>query len=406
VSSGGADLRRGWLITGALSITVTIAYGVLTYAFGVLLPAMEDDLGWSRAAITGAFSLALLVSALTGLAVGPVLDRRSPRLLMTAGAAAAALFVVAWSRVETVTELYLVFAGLGLTMATLLYEPVFTVVTKWFVTQQHSALTAVTLVGATASLIFLPLTERLEAAYGWRQALLVLAAILAAIAVPLHALVLRPSPDVDVREELMHPPRRVVHVGAFWFLAGAFTLASFSTYAIVVHLVSLLIEGGRSPAFAALVAGLLGIAQLPGRLIFGLVGRRLGTAAQPAAVFGLGAAALVLLAAERSAWAAIVFAVTFGASNGMATLLRGTLVADLWGRRNYGAISAMIAAPFNLARAAAPVGASLLVLLPGAYTTLLWILAAATTIAAVAGTRAERVRPLIAESTPPLPPAP
>jgi predicted MFS family arabinose efflux permease len=406
VSSGGADLRRGWLITGALSITVTIAYGVLTYAFGVLLPAMEDDLGWSRAAITGAFSLALLVSALTGLAVGPVLDRRSPRLLMTAGAAAAALFVVAWSRVETVTELYLVFAGLGLTMATLLYEPVFTVVTKWFVTQQHSALTAVTLVGATASLIFLPLTERLEAAYGWRQALLVLAVILAAIAVPLHALVLRPSPDVDVREELMHPPRRVVHVGAFWFLAGAFTLASFSTYAIVVHLVSLLIEGGRSPAFAALVAGLLGIAQLPGRLIFGLVGRRLGTAAQPAAVFGLGAAALVLLAAERSAWAAIVFAVTFGASNGMATLLRGTLVADLWGRRNYGAISAMIAAPFNLARAAAPVGASLLVLLPGAYTTLLWILAAATTIAAVAGTRAERVRPLIAESTPPLPPAP
>src|SRR5918912_105543 len=104
------DLRRAWLIVGSLSVTVTVAYGVLQYAFGVLLPSMQRDLGWSRTELTGAFSTALLVSAGAGLAVGPLLDRRSPRILMTTGAAAGALLVVGWSRVHTVAELYLVFA--------------------------------------------------------------------------------------------------------------------------------------------------------------------------------------------------------------------------------------------------------------------------------------------------------
>jgi hypothetical protein len=59
---------------------------------------------------------------------------------MTGGAAGAALLVAAWSRVHTVAELYLVFAGLGLTMATLLYEPVLTVVTKWFSARRQAGL--------------------------------------------------------------------------------------------------------------------------------------------------------------------------------------------------------------------------------------------------------------------------
>jgi MFS family permease len=386
-----AGRGRGWLIVGALSVTVTIAYGVLQYAFGVLLPFMYRDLGWSRTAITGAFSVALLTSAFTGLAVGQLLDRHSPRLLMTSGAAGAALLVAAWSRVHTVTELYLVFAGLGLTMATLLYEPVFTVVTKWFPVRRQAALTTVTVVGATASLIFSPLTERLQTSLGWRDALLVLAGILGVVAVPLHALVLSsaPSDAVTASREQTRTPPGLLGSPSFWLLTSAFTLASFSTYAIVVHLVSLLIHGGDDAAFAAFVAGLLGISQLPGRLIFGLVGRLLGESALPLAVFGLGAAALVLLARERSHWAAIAFAVGFGASNGMATLLRATLVADLWGRERYGSALAAVSAPYNLARAAAPVGASLLVALAG-YTTLLWVLAVGTAAAAVAGRLAVR----------------
>jgi MFS family permease len=384
---------------------VTVAYGVLQYAFGVLLPFMHRDLGWSRTEITGALSVAVLTSAIAGLGVGRILDRHSPRLLMTAGAAGAALLVVAWSRVRTPVELYLVFTGLGLTMATLVYEPVFIVVTKWFSDRRRVALTTVTVVGATASLIFSPLTERLQASLGWRDALLVLAAVLGAVAVPLPALVLRPGPGAahTVPREQIDAAVRVDRSRSFWLLTAAFALASFSTYAIVVHLVSLLIRAGSEAAFAALVAGLLGIAQLPGRLLFGLVAHRLGEAALPVAIFGLGAAALILLATKRSGWATVVFAISFGASNGMAVLMRATLVADLWGRERYGIMLAAVSAPYNLARAAAPVGAALLVAL-GGYTMLLWILAAATAAAAVVGRLAVEEAERVTCAVPPIAP--
>lgn len=71
----------------------------------------------------------------------------------------------------------------------------------------------------------------------------------------------------------------------------------------------------------------------------------------------------------------------------MATLLRATLVADLWGRARYGSVLAAVSAPYSLARAVALVGASLLIAL-GGYTTLLWILTAATSMAAIAGSLA------------------
>ena len=81
-------------------------------------------------------------------------------------------------------------------MATVLYEPAFIVLAKHFTAapERRRAMTALTLVAALASFIFLPVSQALIDAYGWRDALLVLAVILAAITVPLHALVLRPAP--------------------------------------------------------------------------------------------------------------------------------------------------------------------------------------------------------------------
>ena len=90
---------RAWAIVGALSVTETVSWGVLYYAFAVFLLPMERELGFSAAELTGAFSLALLVSAVVGIGVGRYLDRRSPRGLMTLGSIAGAILVAAWSRV-------------------------------------------------------------------------------------------------------------------------------------------------------------------------------------------------------------------------------------------------------------------------------------------------------------------
>src|ERR1051326_8449359 len=74
-----------WLLTITLGFTQTVSWGVLYSAFSVIVGPMQAELGWSRGEITGAFSVALVVLAAAGVAVGQWLDRRGPRLLMTAG---------------------------------------------------------------------------------------------------------------------------------------------------------------------------------------------------------------------------------------------------------------------------------------------------------------------------------
>jgi MFS family permease len=184
---------RRWGIVGALSITETVSWGILYYAYAVFLVPMERELGFSTAELTGAFSLALLVTAVAGIAVGRYLDRCSPRALMTAGAIAATALVLAWSQIDGLADFYALWIAIGLVMAVVLYEPAFTVLAKWFPDpgERRRALTTLTLVAALASFIFLPLSQALVDAHGWRDALVILAVVLGATTIPLHGLALR-----------------------------------------------------------------------------------------------------------------------------------------------------------------------------------------------------------------------
>src|SRR5438105_286236 len=97
----------GWYIAVTLAVTETISWGIVYYSFSVFLTPMQADLKWSRAEITGGFSLALLVMGAMAFPVGAWVDRHGPRLLMTAGSITASLLVLAWSQVTNQTLFYL-----------------------------------------------------------------------------------------------------------------------------------------------------------------------------------------------------------------------------------------------------------------------------------------------------------
>ena len=139
-------LYYGWVLVGALGITEAISWGVLYYAFSVFLAPMEAELGWSRGATTGAFSLALVVSGIAAVPVGRWLDRHGGRLLMSVGSVVGTLLVLAWAGSDNLLLFYLIWAAIGLVMATLLYEPAFAVVAVWFDHKRARALTALTLI--------------------------------------------------------------------------------------------------------------------------------------------------------------------------------------------------------------------------------------------------------------------
>jgi MFS family permease len=378
-----------------LSVTVTASYGVLTYTFGILLVPMEHDLALSRLELAGAFSIALAIWALAGIVVGAALDTFSPRLVLLGGSALAVVLVLAWSGVVNAIELYLVFAGLGVAMAAVLYNAVFTVATKWFPDRQRTAVTVISFAGAFASLIFAPLTGRLTAAFGWRGALLILAAVLAVITIPLHALVSAPGMPPVRRARAAPAPRRggrfnAMTTSRFWLLAMALAFGSFCWSAVIVHLVPMLLDAGRSIEFATFAAGIVGISQLPGRVAFAVFGHSLSGGRLPLAAFGLAFLGLGVLGLERSEFGVLLFAVLFGMSGGLVTLLSATAPAELFHRTNYGTVSGALYACSNAARAAGPFGSAGIVILPGRYIGLVAALAVLTGLAGVLGAAAFR----------------
>src|SRR5438067_2989185 len=156
---------------------------------------METDLGFSRVEVTGAFSIGMGVASLAATPVGRWTARHGARALMTLGSCLGTALLVVWSQVESLAALYAVWGLMGLALAATLYEPAFAAVVGWFATRgRDKALLTVTLAGALASTVFMPLEAWLVARLGWRGALVALAVTLAVITIPLHAFVLRPAP--------------------------------------------------------------------------------------------------------------------------------------------------------------------------------------------------------------------
>jgi MFS family permease len=403
-------LYYGWVMVLALSATETISWGILYYAFAVFLAPMQAELGWSVTQITGAYSLALLVSGIAAIPAGRWLDRHGPRLLMTAGSVAATLLVVAWATVDSLLAFYLIWAGIGLAMAAVLYEPAFVVVATWFRRGRGRALTVLTFIAGFASVIFIPLAERLVQSLGWRDALLALAAILAVGTIPGHALVLRRSPAAiglapdgadsaagaagDDGARVVPGPERSITTrdalrsATFWWLSGAFVLATLATMTINVHLISHLLREGYGAGFAAGAAGVIGLLALPGRLVFTPLGTRVPRRYVTAAIFTMQTVSLLILLAVPGTVGVVAFVVLFGAGFGAITPARAALVSDLFGAASYGSINGVVSLCITAARAVAPVGAGLLFSTFDSYVPVLWATVIVSALAAVAALQA------------------
>jgi len=361
----------------ALSVTETVSFGVLFYAFTVFVEPMRLELGWSTATITGGYSLGLVTSGLMAPLVGRWVDRHGTRGVMTAGSLAAAAGVAAWSFVTSPELYYLVWAWLGVASALVLYEPAFALIAVWFDRRRGAALTVLTFIAGFASVIFIPLAGALVVGLGWRAALLVLAALLLVITTPLHALVLRRSP-ADVGQEvdggsLARPgtsPRaptpslsaeEAFATSAFARLTFAFSASMAVLMALGVHLVPLLMRRGLEPLEAAAAAGAIGLVALPGRLIFTPLGSLLPRGLVTAAIFAAQGLGIVALLVVPGAWGVWLFVALYGAGFGAITPARAALVAESFGPRAYGAIAGRLALVGTAARAAAPIGYGALV---------------------------------------------
>ncbi|MDP5183558.1 MFS transporter [Blastococcus sp. BMG 814] len=367
----------------ALAVTETVSYGVLYYSFAVFLVPMREELDASTAQLSGALTLSLALSGLGAVVVGRWLDRWGARWVMTTGSLLGGASVLAWSQAEDLGQLYLAFAGIGLASAAVLYEPAYAVINTWFRRDRPRALLTLTVVAGFASTIFLPTSQFLIDGVGWRPALVVLAAVVAACALP-HALVLRRSPaDLDLlpdgRADADPPPSAAASAapdvdlqpyrgpgGAYrrpavrWLTLAA-ALQMVANAAVAVFLVAYLLEAGAPAGLAAVAAGGLGALSVTGRVVLTVLAARVGIGHVTAAMVlgqAVGVAALFLLPQPV---ATVAFVLLFGVGFGVLNIARPALLGHFVPGPVFAAVSGQQALAVQFGRVVAPVAVGALI---------------------------------------------
>ncbi len=350
-----------------LAVTQVIAWGTLYYAFAILAGDIQGELGWRTETVFGAFSWCLLVGALVSAPVGMLLDRFGGRLVMGAGSLACGLGFIILSQARDVPTYYLAWTMLGVSIAATLYEAAFATINHQYGLSARKAISTLTLFGGFASTVFWPLTLKLNTLIGWRDTYLWYAALQLCVCLPLH-LMLRAGaprhvhatgasslrPDFTLKQALRHP--------AFWTLAFAFSANSFIFSALSVHLIPILQRFGHPIATVVFMAALIGPMQVAGRIGEMTVGRKLMPQTVGKITFALlPAALLALLFFGTRQWAMALFCTLYGLSNGILTIVRGTVPQALFGTRNYGAISGAMAGPSMLSKAAGPLAVAAII---------------------------------------------
>jgi len=356
-----ATLRR--LILG-LGIGQVISWGALIYSIAVLGGPMGTEFGVSSTVVFGAFSGSLVVSGLVGPYVGKMIDRVGGRRILALGSLGAAVSLAALASASSVSVFFFAWALAGVARAMTLYEAAFAALSQHAGKSFRNSVTAITLLGGLASTVFFPLSLLGLAHAGWRQTLFGFAAAELLVCLPLHLWCI--PAGVGHRqplatEERIAPVKPIAAAGGtFAALSTSFALYAFITSAISVHVVNLLQSKGLGVGSAVFVASLIGPMQLAGRLVELAFARRLSAIVVGAATLVLLVFSLVALSLASAELAiAILFAATYGCANGIQTIVRGTVPAELFGHARYGHMMGRLAAPSFIARALAPIGLTL-----------------------------------------------
>jgi predicted MFS family arabinose efflux permease len=343
-----------------LGINQTLSWGMTFYLPAVIAVPVARDLGVSTFALLGAFSVSLLISGFCAPRVGRWIDRHGGKGSIVASILTLALGQGIIALSPGIEVWYLGWAVLGVGMAMGLYDAAFATVGTLLGREAGPTITGITLCAGFASTVFWSLGSAVIGFTGWRGLLLLYIGIMLCVNLPMVlALVPRPDRNRETTKGAITdriPVSRVMTI----CLAGFFTLRWFITSAIAVHILALLHGIGLNAAEAVLIASLIGPGQVAGRVVEWTIGRRLGLlprARAAALLFPIGAAILPI----GGPVAAAAFAVTYGMSNGIMTINRGTLPLALFGPNGYATVLGWLAVPVLMAQAVAPTLAAPLV---------------------------------------------
>jgi len=308
-------LHPAWFVAGA-ALVATVGAAGFRATPGVLITPLQDEFGWSRATISAAVSVNLILFGLTAPFAAALMERFGMRrvvsaalLLVAAGSGLTVFMHESWQLIVC----WGLLVGLGTGSMALAF--VATVTDRWFVKHRGLVTGVLTAAGAAGQLIFLPLLAALVSAYGWRTAALTVTGAALAV-VPLVIRLLHNSPaDIGLTaygaaETTPAPPptntgaarraltalRDASRTGAFWLLAGGFAICGATTNGLLgTHFIPAAHDHGMPVTAGASLLALVGIFDIVGTIASGWLTDRFDPRILLGVYYGLRGLSLVAL---------------------------------------------------------------------------------------------------------------
>jgi len=371
----------GWIALAGATLVYFATSGAFYYSYGVFLPTICNEYGWSRALVGGALSVALLALGLPSPLIGASIARFGPRANIVCGNILLVLGIAGMFIATEVWQLYLFYgilgglgAGFGLYMAST------AVVNNWFIKKRSMAMGILISAGGLGGFAFPPLATWLISSFGLQMAWLAMAMIILVCSVLIGGWILiRNGPEetgrtpdsisnahADVIEEETRNSSRVyqspvnwqtgqaIRTPTIWLIATLCSTSSLAVGTVTAHQVAYLMDIGFSPIVAAMTLALVSGMSILGRLGFGLLGVRFGV--RHLAIFSSFAQviALLILLTTKSLPLIYAYTVIFGISSGALIVAVPTFIGAYYGRIHYSQILGLIFPLILLSEATGP----------------------------------------------------
>ena len=397
---------HGWRIATAGTLVNFTGAILFFHAFGAYLLLIENEFGWDKALLAGAFSLARIESGLLGPIQGWMIDRYGSQAIVRCGLLIFGFALIGFSTTDSLVDFYIWFFLIALGTSLGGFLTITVALVNWFIHHRAKALAFLQL-GASLGGILVPITVFCLETFGWRATAFGSGIIVLLITWPLTRVFShRPENTGEVPDGILggqindatpntlvtaplgrktdFTARQAFKTRAFWFLALGHSTSLLIVGAVMTHLV-LHVTGelGYSLTVAGLVVSFMTLMQIGGLVGTGFLGDRINKRSIVITCMMLHAIGMLLLSYAHNIWMVIGFAAFHGIAWGSRGPLMQAIRADYFGTSHFGSIMGWSSIIVMLGMAFGPVFAGYIADQTGSYQVAFTSLAGAALVGAV-----------------------
>ena len=391
-----------WIVLAGIGVQM-MGSALMMQSYGAYVVLLQQDFGWSKTLLAGAFAMTRIESGLLGPLQGWVTDRFGPRLVMSVGLVIYGVGFLLFSRIDSLLGFYLTFVVIALGSSLGGFVSVIVALVNWF-DRNRALAVGISQIGHSLGGLAVPLVVVALSAFGWRATAFASGLLIMAVGLPLAQIMRhRPEDHGEVVDGLPEPTARHPHSSAsavdrsrdftvrealrtraFWFISLGHASALLVVSAVMVHLVLHLTESlGYSLATAAWVVALMTAVQMVGQVSGGYLGDRFDKRAIVVACMVAHATGLLLLAHANSSAMVIGFALLHGWGWGTRGPQMVAMRADYFGATSFGTIMGFSSLIVMLGMTIGPIVAGFLADRTGSYEFGLTVLAVAALLGSI-----------------------